>query len=80
MDSDVSFSLGPYFEQFIQREIRSGKYTSAGEVIRAGLRLLEKEEEKMEILRNSLKEGEESSMVSDFNQNEFLQKLKTKLS
>lgn len=40
----MNVSLTPEFEQFIRTQVESGKYASADEVIRAGLRLLEERE------------------------------------
>ena len=46
MARNTSILLGDHFEEFILSEIASGKYSSASEVIRTALRLLEQEEEK----------------------------------
>lgn len=40
----MSLSLTPELKQFIQSQIASGKYTSAEEVIVAGIKLLEERE------------------------------------
>lgn len=60
MARNTSVSLGDHFEQFIAGQVDSGRYGSASEVVRAGLRLLETTESKMEILRNALVTGERS--------------------
>ncbi len=39
-----SFTLGARFERFIKRQVASGRYNNASEVVRAALRLLEGEE------------------------------------
>lgn len=37
-------NLGPHFAEFVRGQIESGRYRDAGEVLRAGLRLLEDRE------------------------------------
>ena len=41
----MNVSLTEELEELVQRKVESGRYTSASEVIRAGLRLLEQEDE-----------------------------------
>lgn len=60
MAKNTSVSLGDHFEQFIAGQVDSGRYGSASEVVRAGLRLLESSESKLEVLRNALATGERS--------------------
>ena len=43
MAKNTSVSLGDHFDQFVEQLIASGRYASASEVIRAGLRKLEDE-------------------------------------
>ena len=57
MNSVTSFALGDHFREFAQRKVREGRYASTSEVVRAGLRLLEVEEEKLEALRQAIQEG-----------------------
>lgn len=78
MGKNKSISLGPYFEDFINAEVASGKYSSSSEVIRTTLRLLESEERKLKELRNALIEGEKSAMVEDFNHEKHLADLHKK--
>jgi antitoxin ParD1/3/4 len=49
-----SYVIGEYFEQFIKNQIRQGRYASASEVIRDGLRALE-DREKLRALKRALK-------------------------
>ena len=60
MQKNTSVSLGAHFEQFIAQQIAAGRFGSASEAIRAGLRLLEERENRLTLLRRALKEGEES--------------------
>ncbi len=60
MARNTSITLGNHFEEFIARQLREGRYGSASEVIRAGLRLLEENETRLEMLRDALLEGERS--------------------
>ncbi|GGH29483.1 antitoxin ParD1 [Dyadobacter endophyticus] len=71
MTKNTSISIGPHFDTFIQNQIETGRYASTSEVVRAGLRLLEKEEEKLKLLRQALVEGEQSGWIEDFNPEEF---------
>jgi len=41
----VNVSLTPELEELIQERVRSGRYTSASEVVREALRLLEERDE-----------------------------------
>jgi len=66
MGKNTSISLGDHFESFIQNEISTGRYSSASEVVRSALRLLETEEKKIKALRIALEEGENSQIVEDF--------------
>jgi antitoxin ParD1/3/4 len=54
MARNTSVSLGDHFTEFIEQQVESGRYASASDVIRAGLRSLEAEELQLESLRNAL--------------------------
>ena len=60
MAKNTSITLGNHFDTFITQQIKSGRYNSVSEVIRAGLRKLESDETKLNTLRNMLDEGEKS--------------------
>ena len=80
MSKNTSITLGNHFEDFIQNRISAGRYKNASEVIRAGLRLLEEEEDKVTALRQAIQEGIDSGIAEDFEPEEFLKKLKTQRS
>ncbi len=78
MGRNTSISLGTHFEDFISTSIASGKYSSASEVVRSALRLLESEEKKLNELRLALIEGENSQMVENFDAKKHLEELHAK--
>lgn len=78
MAKNTSILLGNHFESFISAEIASGRFSSASEVIRTALRLLEMEEQKMKQLRHEIEIGEESEMVSNFDPEAHLASLHKK--
>ena len=62
----TSLNLGPHWEHFIQREIATGRYASASEVVRAALREYEDKGSKLDALRTHLTEGIEQADRGDF--------------
>jgi antitoxin ParD1/3/4 len=60
MPKNTSMTLGDHFDCFIAQQISDGRFASASEVVRAGLRLLEDNENKLATLRRLLEEGENS--------------------
>ena len=57
MSKNTSITLGEHFDGFISKQIAEGRYASTSEVVRAALRLLEANEQKLATLRKLLKEG-----------------------
>ena len=51
--------IPPKLEAFIQSQISSGAYSSAAEVVRDAVRRMEREENKLEILRAAVRAGDE---------------------
>lgn len=78
MSKNTSILLGDHFEEFIARQVKSGKYSSVSEVIRSALRLFEFEETKKESLIKELKNGERSGFVPDFDRDTFMKDLHRK--
>jgi antitoxin ParD1/3/4 len=73
MSKNTSISLGDHFSRFVDQQLAQGRYGSASEVVRAGLRLLEEYEVKVETLRRALIEGEESGPSQPFDLDRFLE-------
>ena len=69
---NTSISLGDHFVSFVETKVSEGRYHSASEVVRAGLRLLEEQETKLSALRAALVEGEESGASTPFDFDEFI--------
>jgi antitoxin ParD1/3/4 len=78
MAKSTSILLGDYFDGFIHHQIQSGRFSSAGEVVRAALRLFEQEENKKNELIKELKEGEKSGFIRNFNRKKFMENLHDK--
>lgn len=78
MAKNTSILLGDYFDKFINSQVNSGRYSSASEVIRAALRMFEKEENKKKELIKALKIGEKSGFNEDFDKNDFIKSLHKK--
>jgi antitoxin ParD1/3/4 len=76
MNTNTSIALGNYFEHFVASRISQGRYKNASEVIRAGLRLLEEEENQFLVLKNAIQEGLESGIATGFNPKTHLESLR----
>ncbi|WP_299154576.1 type II toxin-antitoxin system ParD family antitoxin [uncultured Tateyamaria sp.] len=71
MPKNTSMSLGDHFASFIDTQVQAGRYGSASDVVRAGLRLLEEHEGKVKALQDALIEGERSGEPQPFDFDEF---------
>jgi antitoxin ParD1/3/4 len=72
MSKNTSILLGDYFEEFTHAQVKSGRFASVSEVVRAALRLFESQEMANKELVNELKIGEKSGVVENFNPVQFL--------
>jgi len=79
MNKNTSITLGDYFDSFVKTTITEGRFKNVSEVVRAGLRLLEEEEEAKVIdLKNAIHIGINSGIAEDFNPKTHLESLKAK--
>ena len=78
MVRNTSVSLGDHFAGFIDAQVRTGRYGSASDVVRAGLRLLEEHEAKVKALQDALITGEESGPPAPFDNKAFLKRMRAK--
>jgi antitoxin ParD1/3/4 len=72
MPRNTSVSLGDHFASFIESQIGEGRYGSASDVVRAGLRLLEEHEAKVKALQDALSAGERSGEPRPFDFDSFI--------
>lgn len=72
MAKNTSFSLGEHYSDFVESKVAEGRYGSASEVVRAGLRLLEEQETKLSALRAALIAGEKSGLSRPFDFDAFI--------
>lgn len=61
----MTITVSQHFQDFVGQEIESGRYSTASEVVRAGLRLLEDEQKKLEYLRSEIDKGIASYKAGD---------------
>lgn len=76
-------SLGAHWNRFIDKQVATGRYSSADEVIREALRALEAREAKLSILIAHLETGdasaEEMSFVEDLSLERLIEELDAEL-
>ena len=72
MSKNTSIILKGQLNEFIEQQVKTGHYASASEVIRAGLRLLEEREVRVQHLRGEIQKGLDSGIAKDFDMQDFL--------
>ncbi|MBK8701935.1 MAG: type II toxin-antitoxin system ParD family antitoxin [Saprospiraceae bacterium] len=78
MSKNTSVTLGDHFEAIIEKGIESGRYASASEMIREGLRLVEEKEQRIELLKEAIEAGERSGYIKNFDPVKHLEGLNRK--
>ena len=78
MAHNTSISLGQHFNDFIRRELDGGRFETASEVVRAGLRLLEEDEVKRAALNRALRRGEQGGFERGYSLASTLAKVRRK--
>lgn len=76
MSRNTSISLGEPYLEFIDRQIAKGRFATASEAVRAGLRLLEEQETAMERLRAEIDAGDASADVPGFDFDDFIKRMR----
>lgn len=61
MARNTSITIGDHFSHFVSEQVRSGRYGSTSDVVRAGLRLLEEYEARVRALHDAPILGEASN-------------------
>jgi antitoxin ParD1/3/4 len=78
MAKSTSIVLGEHFDRFIANQLNVGRYGSASEVVRQGLRLLEEHEQKYAVLRQALIDGENNGLSTPLVMADVVRKAKRK--
>ena len=73
----TTVALGQHYDEFVQASIQGGRYTNVSEVIRAGLRRLEEDEQHLAVLRSAIDEGDASGYIEDFDFEKHLEELRS---
>ena len=66
MPKTTSLILGDHFDLFIASQVDAGRYSSADEVIREGLRLVERRERMMDAMDAAIQVGLDSGVDETF--------------
>jgi antitoxin ParD1/3/4 len=72
-------TFGSHLDGFIANSIAQGNYKDANEVLRAGLRLLEEEENRRQALKEAIREGDRSGEPVELDMYSFLDSMKASI-
>jgi antitoxin ParD1/3/4 len=78
MAKSTPILLGDYYDNFINAQVQSGRFSSASEVVRAALRLLEQQENHKNELVNGLMKGENEGFVKKIDRKKLIKSLHSK--
>jgi antitoxin ParD1/3/4 len=78
MAKTTAISLGEHFNSFVGDQVKTGRYDSPTDVVRAGLRLLEEHEARVRALQEALSAGEASGTPAAFDNEAFLARMRAK--
>ena len=78
MSRTISVALDAHCLNFIDAQVQGGRYDSASDVIRAGLRLLEEQEAKVQVLQDALHAGCASGEPRSFDSEAFLSRMRVR--
>lgn len=78
MSRNTSIALNDQLASYIDEQVASGRYGSASEVVRAGLRLLQEREARLTALRHALEQGEQSGPAEAITREQFVAAMRAK--
>jgi antitoxin ParD1/3/4 len=82
MPKHTSITLGDHFQQFVDTRVQTGRFGSVSEVVRAALRLMEREEAedlaKLKALRSAIDVGIDSGRAKDSSMESVLRKARAR--
>jgi antitoxin ParD1/3/4 len=78
MAKNTSIALSEHFQEFIRDQIASGEYETASEVVRDGLRLLERRKKAVDPIQAALNEALASGPAEEFDFAAFKRRMRRK--
>ncbi|SES77965.1 type II toxin-antitoxin system ParD family antitoxin [Thorsellia anophelis] len=78
MPKNTLISLDECFKEFLDKQVQSGRYNKASDVVRVELRLLEGHETRLKALQDALLLGQQSGEPKSFDSDAFLKRMHSK--